>query len=153
MSTQSNKVVNISNTVKLFNDRISWDEYFMSLAVLTSARSSCNRLHVGCVLVKDKRVVSAGYNGFLANAPHVSRIRNNHEQNTCHAEVNAITDCAKRGVSCKDSIAYITHHPCLSCLKCLASAGITKIYHKDDYKNDELCIKLAKDINLPIIKI
>jgi len=148
----SNKINKILNVVNLFTDRITWDEYFMALAVLTSARSSCNRLHVGCVLVKDKRVLATGYNGFLANAPHISRVRNNHEQNTCHSEINAVTDCAKRGVSCKDSTAYITYYPCISCLKCLVSAGITKIIYKSDYKNDELCTKLAKDINLPIIK-
>ena len=64
-------------------------------------RSSCHRLQVGCLLVKDNRIISQGYNGHLPGAPHKSIVRNNHEQATVHAEQNAICDCAKRGVSCK----------------------------------------------------
>ena len=97
------------------NDKISWDEYFMSTALLVSCRSACNRLHVGCVLVKDNRIISAGYNGFLPGAPHESIVVNNHEIATVHAEQNAITDCANRGVSVKDAKAYITHYPCINC--------------------------------------
>ena len=93
-------VNSIQKTVKNFNNRLEWDEYFMSVAYLITARSTCHRLQVGCVIVKDNRILSSGYNGFLPKAPHKSFVRNNHEQATVHAEQNAIADCAKRGASC-----------------------------------------------------
>ena len=77
-------------------DRPSWTEYFKQLTLITASRSPCERLKVGCVLVKDNRIISQGYNGFLPGAPHESKIIDNHEQATVHAEQNAITDCAKR---------------------------------------------------------
>ena len=72
--------------------RPDWNSYFISVALLTSIRSSCHRLHVGCVIVKDNRILSTGYNGFLPNAPHKSIVINDHEQATVHAEQNSITD-------------------------------------------------------------
>ena len=105
-------------------ERLEWKNYFMSIAHLTALRSPCERLHVGCVLVKDNRVISCGYNGFLAGHPHISRVRDNHEQGTVHAEQNCITDCAKRGITTKDSVAYITHYPCINCCKLLLASGI-----------------------------
>ena len=76
----------------------SWDEYFKNLTLMTASRSKCDRLQVGCILVKDNRIISQGYNGHLPGLKHESIIRNNHEQATLHAEQNAIVDCAKRGV-------------------------------------------------------
>ena len=118
--------------------RPSWDEYFKEIVQVTAKRSSCNRLHVGCILVKDNRIISQGYNGFLPGCPHESIVRNNHEQSTIHSEQNAITDCAKRGVSCNNSTAYITHYPCINCCKLLLASGIKSIKYINDYKNDEL---------------
>lgn len=134
------------------NDKISWDEYFMSTALLVSCRSACNRLHVGCVLVKDNRIISAGYNGFLPGTPHESIVVNNHEIATVHAEQNAITDCANRGVSVKDAKAYITHYPCINCAKILAAAGIKEIVYLNDYKNDCNVTTLLGNINISINK-
>ena len=133
--------------------RISWEHYFSSIAELASLRSSCDRLHVGCILVKDNRIVSTGYNGHIPGSTHGSFVRDGHEQMTVHAEENAILDCAKRGVSCNDCEAYITHYPCLKCFKMLATAGITKIYYIKDYKNDELINVINKDIGLKIIQL
>ena len=109
------------------SERLSWDEYFAKIVEVTAERSSCERLHVGCILVKDNRIVSQGYNGFLPGCPHKSVIRNNHEQATVHAEQNALCDCAKRGVSCAESIAYVTHYPCIICARLLLAAGIKEI--------------------------
>lgn len=134
---------------------IEWNEYFMSIAKLTSMRSPCNRLHVGCVLVKDKRVISCGYNGFLPGHPHVSRVRDNHEQSTVHAEQNCIADCAKRGISTNDATAYITHYPCINCLKILLASGITRIIYDNDYHNDGLCKDIVNENsdNIQLISI
>ena len=134
------------------HNRPSWNEYFKNIVLTTSTRSSCNRLHVGCILVKDNRIISQGYNGFLSGHPHKSVILINHEIATIHAEQNAIIDCAKRGVNCNNSIAYITHFPCLICLKMLIQAGIEKIYYIYDYKNDYENIEKL-NITIPIIKL
>ena len=134
------------------HNRPSWNEYFKNIVLTTSTSSSCNRLHVGCILVKDNRIISQGYNGFLSGHPHKSVILNNHEIATIHAEQNAIIDCAKRGVNCNNSIAYITHFPCLICLKMLIQAGIEKIYYIYDYKNDYENIEKL-NITIPIIKL
>lgn len=143
-------VKNISNLINETN-RVDWDEYFMSTALLISTRSSCERLKVGCILVKDNRIISSGYNGFLPGAPHNSIVVNEHEQATVHAEQNTITDCAKRGVETKDSIAYITHYPCIHCAKILVASGVKKIYYLNDYKNDINVKQILNSIDIPII--
>lgn len=136
------------------NKRLDWNEYFMSIAKLTSVRSSCNRLHVGCVIVKDKHIVSTGYNGFLPSFPHESIVINNHEQATVHAEQNAIADAACRGTSVNNSIAYITHYPCINCFKILVASGIKTIYYLNDYNNDPtINILIQKNPSISIIKI
>ena len=119
-------------------DRPSWDEYFKEIVQVTSKRSPCDRLKVGCILVHKNRIISQGYNGFLPDCPHESIVRNNHEQATIHAEQNAICDCAKRGVSTLESIVYVTHYPCIICTRLLLASGISEIKYIEDYKNDEL---------------
>ena len=131
--------------------RISWEEYFMKTAQLASVRSPCERLQVGCVLVKNNRLISMGYNGFLGGCEHKSIVRDNHEQATIHAEINAVTDAAKRGVSIDGAEAYVTHYPCLNCYKALASSGVKKIYYNTDYKNDPVVKELGYGI--PIINL
>jgi len=133
-------------------ERPSWNEYFKNIVLYTSTRSSCNRLKVGCILVKDNRIISQGYNGFLSGHPHESIVVHDHEISTIHAEQNAIIDCAKRGVSCDESTAYITHFPCIHCLKMLVQSGIKQIYYVHDYKNDEETITKL-NIQIPIIKM
>jgi dCMP deaminase len=135
------------------NSRLSWDEYFSSITLLASKRSSCSRLNVGCVIVKDNRIITTGYNGFLRGAPHISRVIGNHEQATVHAEQNAICDAAFRGVNISDSVAYITHYPCIVCFKLLVSSGIKTIKYLQDYKNDPLVNELAIESNISIIKL
>ena len=144
----------LSDNIINKKQRINWDQYFMSLAILSSVRSSCFKLNVGCVIVKDKHIISMGYNGFLPNTEHVSIIINNHEQGTVHAEQNAISDAAKRGVSVKDSIAYITHFPCINCFKILIASGIKEIKYLEDYKNDSSINKIINTgVNIKISKI
>lgn len=132
--------------------RPSWDEYFMATAFLISSRSACERLHVGCVMVSSgehrNRIIAAGYNGFLPGAPHLSRVRDGHEQATVHAEQNAIADAARRGVSLQGATAYITHYPCVNCAKIMAAAGITTIKYHCDYHNDEIVAELFDSANI-----
>ena len=136
------------------NERPSWDSYFREIVNVTSKRSSCERLQVGCLLVKDNRIISQGYNGFLPGCIHKSVLRDDHEQATVHAEQNAITDCAKRGVSSNNCDAYITHYPCVNCMKMLCASGIQNIFYIHDYNNDSLVEYFQKISNIQqIVKI
>ena len=116
--------------------RPSWDEYFMSITAIVSTRSPSARLQVGCLLVRENRIVAQGYNGFLPGLPHESVMHEGHEINTVHAEQNAVADCARRGVTCADATAYVTHSPCVHCTKVLLSAGIARICYAVDYRWD-----------------
>ena len=143
----------IKNLSLSFKERINWDDYFMCIAFLISSRSPCERLHVGCILVKDTRVISVGYNGFLPKTPHKSIIKNGHEQATVHAEQNSISDCAKRGIQCNGATAYITHYPCINCAKILAASGIKEIKYHDNYKNDPIVSELLSFTNIIITQL
>ena len=138
-------------------DRPTWDEYFMATALLIASRSACGRLHVGCVLVSGgaqrNRIVAAGYNGYLPGAPHRSRVRDNHEQGTVHAEQNAIADAARRGVSVEGATAYISHFPCIGCAKVLAAAGVRTIKYHFDYSNDPLVQELLEEARIEILQL
>lgn len=142
----------IINLIKNIDFRPSWDEYFIIISYLISKRSTCNRLQVGCVITKNNRIVTTGYNGFISGTPHVGVVRDNHEQMTIHAETNAIADAAKRGVSLSDSTAYITHFPCINCCKVLIASGIKSIIYGNDYKNDELVFLLCEKGEVSIKK-
>jgi dCMP deaminase len=142
----------INEITKNNNERLVWDEYFMSIALLASCRSPCERLHVGSVIVKNNRMISMGYNGYIPGAPHVSRIQDNHEQSIIHSEINAITDCAKRGASLEGAKIYVTHYPCINCFRSIAACGIKEIYYHDDYNNNIVVQELANDSNILIKK-
>jgi len=150
----SNKISLLSSLIKSWEyDRCSWDEYFSCIALLISARSPSKRLKVGSIIVKNNRIISAGYNGFPSGTPHISIIRDGHEQNTIHAEQNAIADAARRGVSIENSTIYATHKPCINCTKFIISAGIINIKYLEDYRNDELVDQLLNVSSIMIQKI
>ena len=147
----------IARAIETFPDRPSWDEYFMATAHLIASRSPCDRLHVGCVIVTAgvhrHRIVAAGYNGFLAGTPHVSRVRDQHEQGTVHAEQNAVADAARRGSSVEGCVAYVTHYPCINCAKILAAAGIRTIKFHQDYHNDPFVAEVLADARVTTVKL
>lgn len=134
-------------------NRPDWNSYFKEIVQVTSKRSPCDRLKVGCLIVKDNRIISQGYNGFLPGCPHTSIVRDDHEQATIHAEQNALCDCAKRGVSCNDATAYITHYPCLICTRLLIASGICEIKYIDDYRNDDLVEYFITQKNVALSKL
>lgn len=137
--------------------RKSWDEYFIDLAKMISTRATCDRLHVGCVIVKDNRVLATGYNGSISGMPHCDEvghdIQDNHCQRVVHAEMNAITISAKNGVSLKDSTIYLTHSPCWLCFKLLVQAGVARIVYKDKYKMDARIENAVQDLNICLEQI
>lgn len=164
MSGSSSSSVGVSSPVDLIADaasrfeaRPSWNDYFMATAVLISTRSPCERLHVGCVIVsggeRKNRIIAAGYNGFLPGTPHVSRVREGHEQATVHAEQNAIADAARRGIPVEGGVAYVTHFPCINCAKILASAGIAEVRYREDYHNDALVVPLLADAGVKVTQL
>ena len=146
-------IENIHNIIFNSKKRLTWDELFMINALVFSGRSSCERLKVGCVLVKNNRVISSGYNGFLPGAPHTSRVRDGHEQGTVHAEQNTIANAARNNCCVDNSIAYITHFPCINCAKILVASGIKIIKYKYDYKNDNMVKTILEEANIDITKI
>ena len=153
----SNPIDLIAEVIGHFQTRPSWDEYLMATAHLIASRSPCDRLHVGCVIVsageRRNRLVAAGYNGFLPGTPHVSRVRDQHEQGTVHAEQNAIADAARRGSSLDGCVAYVTHYPCINCAKILAAAGIRTIKYHSDYHNDPLVTLVIGDAGVDLVKL
>jgi len=147
----------VGQAAEAFGQRPTWDEYFMATAKLISSRSNCERLHVGCVIVtagdRKNRLVAAGYNGFLPGTPHVSRVRDNHEQATVHAEQNAIADAARRGSSVDGCTVYVTHFPCINCAKIMAASGIAQIVYHEDYVNDPLVPAILADAGVKLSKL
>ena len=135
------------------NSRPKWDEYFLKLAMLASERSTCPRMHCGCVLVKDRFVLATGYNGSLPNQPHCEDVGclivDNHCVRTNHAEINALVQGAVHGVSIKGSTAYITNMSCTTCSKALIAAGVKKVVVFSDF-HDTLATKFYKESGVEI---
>lgn len=117
--------------------RPSWDNYFLKLAMLVSERATCPRMHCGCVLVRDKRILSTGYNGSIPGDVHCEDVGcyvvDNHCIRTIHAEMNAILQCSSHGISTEGATAYVTNMPCTNCAKALIAAKIKEIVIFSDY--------------------
>ncbi len=117
--------------------RPNWDEYFLKLAMLASERATCPRMHCGCVLVKNKNVISTGYNGSIPGDDHCEDagclIVENHCVRTVHAEMNALTQAARRGNAVDGASAYVTNMPCTTCAKALITAGIKRVVIFSDF--------------------
>ncbi|MEI3606871.1 ComE operon protein 2 [Pseudogracilibacillus sp. SE30717A] len=138
-------------------ERISWEQYFIAQARLVALRSTCTRLMVGAVIVRENRIIASGYNGSVADGDHCiddgCYIVDGHCVRTVHAEANALLQCAKFGVATNNTDLYVTHFPCLQCCKQIIQAGITRVYYEADYRNHELAMQLFKEANVQIKKI
>ena len=119
--------------------RPSWDDYFMSIAKIVATRGTCDRLQVGAVLVKDKRIIATGYNGAPPGMPHCDgpdghQMENNHCIRTVHAEENCILQAAVMGAaSTVGATLYTTHSTCHHCFKAVAVAGVKRIVAGAEY--------------------
>lgn len=137
--------------------RISWDQYFMAQSHLIALRSTCKRLMVGATIVRDKRIIAGGYNGSVAGSAHCiddgCYVIENHCVRTIHAEINALLQCAKFGVTTEKAEIYVTHFPCLQCCKSIIQAGITKVYYANDYKNHPYALELFNEANVHTEKV
>ncbi|GEO68534.1 ComE operon protein 2 [Levilactobacillus acidifarinae] len=127
-------------------ERIPWDQYFMLQALVISTRSTCNRLSVGAIVVRDRRIIAGGYNGSVSGDDHCldqgCYLVDGHCVRTIHAEMNAVLQCAKFGEATDGAEIYVTDFPCLQCTKMLLQAGITKITYLRNYHNDPYAQKL-----------
>ena len=138
-------------------NRIPWDQYFMAQSLLLSTRSTCERLAVGATVVRDKRVISGGYNGSVSGDVHCSEVGcyvvEGHCVRTVHAEVNAIIQCAKFGASTEGAAIYVTHFPCLQCTKTIIQAGIANVYFLHDYRTNEYARELMTHSGFNMVQV
>ena len=129
------------------SDRPSWHQHFLTITRNVAERSTCTRAKVGAVIVRDKNILATGYNGAPAGMPHcidagclvyTSRTPTGEVEENCfrtiHAEINAIAQAAKNGASIRDADIYITHTPCIHCVKVLINTGIRRIFYEREYK-------------------
>jgi dCMP deaminase len=138
-------------------ERVSWDEYFVDLAVLVSSRSTCLRKQHGAIIVKDKQVLSTGYNGTPSRITHCETcFREDHNIphgtmyelcRSTHAEANAIVQAAKHGIAIDGATIYVTGIPCLMCSRLIINAGIKEVITGFDEHEDQMqaSIELLKE--------
>ncbi len=124
-------------------ERPTWDQYFMSIAVQASRRATCDRKHVGAVIVRNKRVVvSTGYNGSMKGLAHCDEeghlMENDHCIRTIHAEANAIVQAARYGAPVDGAAIYTTASPCFQCLKLIVNAGIIEVFYGEFYRDERI---------------
>ena len=134
--------------------RVDWNTYFMNIARQVATRSTCDRKYVGAVIVKDKSILSTGYNGSISGMPHCDEVGHDMENGHCiatlHAEANAIIQAAKHGVAIDGADIYITASPCWNCFKLIANSGIRRIYYGEFYR-DMRSIRVAEQIGIELI--
>jgi dCMP deaminase len=136
--------------------RVSWERYFMNLAVQAATRSTCPRKSVGAVIVRDKTVLSTGYNGSLRGSPHCTEvgclIENDHCVRTVHAEANALVQAARHGVRLEGAEIYVTASPCFACFKLIANAGLNAIHYGEFYR-DERVARFAEELGIRLVHL
>ena len=127
-------------------ERITWDQFFMAQCHLLAMRSTCTRLAVGAIIVRDNRIIAGGYNGSISGGDHCidhgCYVIDNHCVRTIHAEMNALLQCSKYGSPVDESTLYVTHFPCLQCTKAIIQSGVKHIFYATDYKNDPYAMQL-----------
>ena len=142
--------------------RPEWPNYFMSIAKVVATRATCLRGQVGAVIVRDKRILSTGYNGAPRGIEHCKtcmrdelNIPSGERHELCkavHAEANAVIQAAAYGISIKDADMYCTHSPCSMCAKMMINAQIKTIYYAKEYK-DALATRLLAEAGIQLIYV
>jgi dCMP deaminase len=136
--------------------RASWDDYFMAIAKVVSSRSTCHRKFVGAVIMRNKTILSTGYNGSIRGMPHCTEVghmmENGHCVATIHAEINAILQAARNGVMIEGATLYVTASPCWNCFKASVNAGIQRICYGEFYR-DERIFEVARQLGIDLVHI
>lgn len=129
----------------------------MAQSHLLALRSTCTRLSVGATIVRDRRIMAGGYNGSISGGDHCidqgCYVVDNHCVRTIHAEMNALLQCAKYGVSVNGAEMYVSHFPCLQCTKSIIQAGISTLYYAKDYKNHPYAIELLSQAGVKVVEV
>ncbi len=125
---------------------------FLELARWFGEHGTCRRLRVGAVLVRDKRIISTGYNGAPAGLPHCTHNDLEPCERAVHAEANVIAFAAKCGVPTKGTVLYTTHAPCMACSQLIINAGITKVVYGEPYRKTE-GQDLLEEVGIPVNQI
>lgn len=146
------------------SNRPSWETYFMDIAMLVAKRSTCIRRSVGAVIVKDKRILSTGYNGAPSGVRHCIEtgclreklnVPSGERHELCrgiHAEQNAIIQAAYHGVSIKGASLFCTNLPCSICAKMIINAGIVTIYYQTGYA-DQMSSDMMKEAGVDVLQL
>jgi dCMP deaminase len=146
----------MSQKIDLLKARADWDEYFMNIAKVVASRSTCDRKFVGAVIVRDKTILSTGYNGSIRKLAHCDEVghimENGHCVATIHAETNAILQAAKNGVAIDGATIYTSASPCWPCFKMIANAGIRRICYGEFYR-DLRIFEVAKKLKMKLDKV
>ena len=136
--------------------RASWDEYFMSIAQVVATRSTCPRKYVGAVLVRNRTILSTGYNGSIRGMPHCTDVGHMMDDGHCvatiHAEANAIIQAARNGVMIEGATNYVTASPCWPCFKMLANAGVRRICYGEFYRDTRI-FEVATQIGIELLHV
>lgn len=142
-------------------NRPPFDAYFLEIAEVVATRSTCDRKHVGAVLVRDRVILATGYNGSVRELPHCDEeghdlVETNGAPNcvrTVHAEMNAVAQAARNGVRTDGAKLYVNTYPCWPCFKVLANAGIVEVVYTGDYRNDPRVESVAAKLGIKVRKL
>ena len=136
--------------------RVSWDEYFMNIAREVATRSTCPRKFVGAVIVRDRTILSTGYNGSIRGMPHCDEIGHMMEDGHCvrtvHAEANAIVQAARNGMRLEGGDIYVTASPCFGCFKMVANSGLRRIVFGEFYR-DQRIFELSRQLGIELVHL
>lgn len=145
------------NQTSTARQRPTWDEYFMTMARdVIAQRATCNRRQVGAVIVRNKRILTTGYNGSPPGMPHCTEVGcwmvDGHCIRTIHAEQNAIVQAALHGVSTEGASIYVSAAPCVTCAKLIIAAGICRVIYADKY-TDSLGEQMLQEKGLELHQV
>ena len=136
--------------------RVDWHQYFMNIASQVATRSTCDRKHVGAVIVRDRTILSTGYNGSIRGMPHCDdighQLENDHCIATVHAEANTIIQAAKNGVRVDEAELYTTASPCWNCFKLIVNSGIRRIYYGEFYR-ERKSTQVAQKLGVELVEL
>lgn len=135
-------------------ERASWDEYFMNIAMEVATRATCDRKHVGAVIVRDKSILATGYNGSVRGLAHCDDeghlMEDGHCVRTVHAEANAIVQAARNGMRIEGASIYVTASPCWGCFRLIANAGLVKVVFGEFYR-DQKIFDVAQRLGMELV--
>ncbi len=138
------------------SSRASWDQYFMNIARAVATRSTCSRKHVGALIVRDKVILSTGYNGSIRGMPHCDdadhMMEDGHCVRTIHAEANAVIQAATHGTRIEGASIYVTASPCWNCFKMIANAGLGRVVFGEFYRDGRI-FEVAQALGMELVHL